>query len=283
MTTLVKLGLAVVGIFVVVGILVAAIDSPAPSPTPVVENTAEENIVEAEPVETPTEEVGQVEGTSAETPGTEAKVVRVIDGDTFEIEGGQTIRLITTDTPETVHPSKPVECMGKEASAKTKELIEGKTVRLEKDVSETDRYGRLLRYVYLEDGRMLNEVLIQEGFANAVSYPPDVKYLDRLRAAEASAKSSKWGLWSGVCDKPVVQGDTTTQPAPGKSTAPAQTTTAPKTTTQAAPKANCSANTYNCSDFSTCAEAKAVFNQCSNDVHGLDRDQDGIPCDTLCQ
>ncbi|MEX1997247.1 MAG: thermonuclease family protein [Candidatus Andersenbacteria bacterium] len=265
---------SVIGVIVLLVLIGSASDSPTPSPTPVVENTTEENVVEAEPVEAESEDVGQVEGTT--TPGEEAKVVRVIDGDTFEIEGGQTIRIITTDTPETVHPSQPVECMGKEASAKTKELIEGKTVRLEKDVSETDRYGRLLRYVYLEDGRMLNEVLIQEGFANAVSHPPDVKYLDRLRAAEQSAKNNKWGLWSGVCD--TVAPVTNTQPTKAPTTQ-----TAPKTTVAPKPAANCSANTYNCTDFSTCAEAKAVFNQCSNDVHGLDRDQDGIPCDTLCQ
>lgn len=79
------------------------------------------------------------------------KVVRVIDGDTIEIEGGDRVRYIGIDTPETVDPRKPVQCYGQEASNKNKELVEGKTVELEKDVSETDKYGRLLRYVWLGD------------------------------------------------------------------------------------------------------------------------------------
>ena len=80
----------------------------------------------------------------------EATVVRVIDGDTIEVEIDGTsyrVRYIGIDTPETVHPQKPVECFGKEASEKNRELVEGKRVRLEKDVSDTDKYGRLLRYV----------------------------------------------------------------------------------------------------------------------------------------
>jgi micrococcal nuclease len=180
--------------------------------------------------------------------------------------------------------------MGKEASDKTKELIEGKTVRLEKDVSETDRYGRLLRYVYLPDGRLLNEVLVREGFANAVSYPPDVKYLDQLREAEASAKANKWGLWSSQCDEPAVAPATTkSEPTKAKTEQSSGSTpvtqTAPKTEpkTAPAPAANCSSNTYNCSDFNSCSEVMAVFNQCSNDPHGLDRDSDGVPCESLCQ
>ena len=78
-------------------------------------------------------------------------VIRVVDGDTIEIEGGQKVRYIGIDTPETVDPSRPVGCYGKEASDKNKELVEGKIVRLEKDISETDRYGRLLRYIYVGD------------------------------------------------------------------------------------------------------------------------------------
>src|SRR4030042_2567140 len=78
-------------------------------------------------------------------------VTRVIDGDTIEIEGGQKVRYIGIDTPEKVDPRPSVQCYGKEAAAKNKELVEGKRVRLEKDVSETDKYGRLLRYVFVGD------------------------------------------------------------------------------------------------------------------------------------
>lgn len=128
-----------------------------------------------------------------------ATVARVIDGDTLELADGSRLRLIGIDTPETVAPNHPVECYGREASAKTRELVEGRVVYLEKDVSETDRFGRLLRYVYLEDGRMLNEVLVAEGYASAASYPPDVKYQDRFLAAERAAREAALGFWGAVC------------------------------------------------------------------------------------
>ena len=104
--------------------------------------------------------------------GESKKVARVVDGDTIEIEGGQTVRYIGIDTPETVHPQKTVECFGREASNRNKELVEGKFVQLEKNVSETDKYGRVLRYVYA-DGVFVNEPLVKEGFAHASSYSPD--------------------------------------------------------------------------------------------------------------
>lgn len=128
--------------------------------------------------------------------GESAKVVRVVDGDTIEIEGGQTVRYIGIDTPETVHPQKTVECFGREASNKNKELVEGKFVQLEKDVSEVDKYGRLLRYIYV-DGVFVNELLVREGFAHASSYPPDVKYQDLLNSAQSEAQSQNVGLWAG--------------------------------------------------------------------------------------
>ena len=103
----------------------------------------------------------------------QALVSKVVDGDTIQLSDGRKVRYIGIDTPETVHPSKAVECYGQEASVKNKELVLGKTVGLEKDVSDTDRYGRLLRYVYL-DGIMINDLLVKEGFAKASSYPPDV-------------------------------------------------------------------------------------------------------------
>lgn len=124
-------------------------------------------------------------------------VVRVIDGDTIEIEGGQKIRYIGIDTPETVDPRKPVQCFGVEASNRNKQLAEGKRVRLEKDVSETDKYGRLLRYVYI-DGTFVNLLLVKEGFAHSSTYPPDVKYQNQFVEAERIAREQKKGLW-GAC------------------------------------------------------------------------------------
>lgn len=122
------------------------------------------------------------------------KVTKVIDGDTLELEGGQKVRYIGIDTPETKHPAKGVQCFGKEAAAKNKELIEGKEAIIEKDVSETDRYGRLLRYVYIGN-LFINDYLVREGYALASTYPPDVKYQDQFREAEKEARENNRGLW----------------------------------------------------------------------------------------
>ncbi len=121
----------------------------------------------------------------------QVKVVRVIDGDTIEIAGGAHVRYIGMDTPET-YPK--VEFYGPEAKAKNIELVEGKLVTLEKDVSETDRYGRLLRYVYV-DGVFVNGELVRLGYAEAVSYPPDTRYQWQLEQLEKEAKAAKLGIW----------------------------------------------------------------------------------------
>ncbi|MEK7580672.1 MAG: thermonuclease family protein [Patescibacteria group bacterium] len=123
------------------------------------------------------------------------KVIRVVDGDTIEIEGGQRVRYIGIDTPETVHPQKVVQCFGKEASEKNKELVEGKSVTLTKDVSETDKYGRLLRYVYIGD-IMVNDFLVRQGYAYSSSYPPDVAHQEEFKEAELEARQGDRGLWS---------------------------------------------------------------------------------------
>lgn len=123
------------------------------------------------------------------------KVIRVIDGDTIEIEGGQKVRYIGIDTPETVDPRKPVQCFGIEASNKNKELVEGKTVGLEKDVSETDKYDRFLRYIYVGN-IFVNDFLVRQGYAHSSTYPPDVKYQDQLTQAEQEARENSRGLWS---------------------------------------------------------------------------------------
>jgi len=141
------------------------------------------------------------ESSPQEQPATalvEAKVVRVIDGDTIEvdIEGSlYKVRYIGIDTPETVHPQKPVEYFGKEASEKNRELVEGKIVRMEKDVSEADKYGRLLRYVWVDDV-MVNAELVRLGYAQVATYPPDVKYQDSFLQLQREAKEAGLGLWA---------------------------------------------------------------------------------------
>lgn len=123
------------------------------------------------------------------------KVIRVIDGDTIEIEGGDKVRYIGIDTPETVDPKQSIQCFGQEADIKNKELVEGKELELEKDVNNTDRYGRLLRYVWI-DNEMINEKLIRLGYAKLETVPPDVKYSERLIKAEKDARVKNIGLWS---------------------------------------------------------------------------------------
>ena len=137
--------------------------------------------------------------------GQQAQINRVIDGDTIEVSlDGELkkVRLIGVDTPETVDPRRPVGCFGKEAASKTKQLVEGKKVILVKDISETDKFDRLLRYVYVQtdDGEeiFVNDYLVREGFAKAVTFPPDVKFAQQFQEAERQARLSNKGLW-GKC------------------------------------------------------------------------------------
>lgn len=126
-----------------------------------------------------------------------AVVSYVIDGDTFIIESGEHVRLIGVDTPEKAGPYTAAEYFGEEATAYTRNALEGKTIYLAKDISEKDRYNRLLRYIYLEDGSFFNLKLVEEGIARAVVYPPDEKYSEQLREAEQTAQQAGIGLWFG--------------------------------------------------------------------------------------
>lgn len=128
----------------------------------------------------------------------DARVTRVIDGDTIEIETGEKVRLIGIDAPESVSPQKKDECFGAESSEYLRELLLNRQVTLKKDVSEQDSFKRLLRYVYL-DGIFINEALVREGYAVSRTFPPDVKFQDTLKLAEREAILNKKGLWSDVC------------------------------------------------------------------------------------
>lgn len=124
------------------------------------------------------------------------KVERVIDGDTIKIETGESVRYIGIDTPETVHPRKPVQYYGKEASEYNKKQVEGKKVRLEFDVQERDHYGRLLCYVYLADGTFVNAELVKQGYAQVSTYPPNVKYQELFLSLQKEARTRNRGLWN---------------------------------------------------------------------------------------
>jgi micrococcal nuclease len=140
----------------------------------------------------------------------EAVVDRVVDGDTIEVtitariegagagstEVGRTydVRLIGIDTPESVAPGSPVECFGPEASAATRALLDGRRVRLVKDVEEADGYQRLLRYVYI-GAEMANARLVINGYASAYAYPPNVRHARLFTVLQRSARRGEDGLW----------------------------------------------------------------------------------------
>lgn len=132
-------------------------------------------------------------------------VVDVVDGDTAKVDvGGEvvTVRVIGLDTPEVHHPSKPVQCFGREASGRAADLLSGRRVELEADPSqsETDRYGRLLRHVWVEDVNFAL-VMINDGYAHEYTYRTPHEYRDEYRAAQADAEAAGRGLWSPeTCD-----------------------------------------------------------------------------------
>lgn len=133
-------------------------------------------------------------------------VARVVDGDTLVVAmpgaGDEKVRLIGIDTPESVDPRRPVECFGKEASARLAALLPvGTEVRLERDVEGRDRYGRLLAYVYRSsDATFVNLALAEEGYAQPLSIPPNIAYATRFAAAAAAAREAGRGLWSACPD-----------------------------------------------------------------------------------
>jgi micrococcal nuclease len=124
-------------------------------------------------------------------------VTRVIDGDTIEVNIDGTIykmRYIGIDTPELDDERPEFRALAQEATRLNRQLVEGETIRLEKDVSETDKYGRLLRYVYVDD-IFINAELVRRGLAWAKTYEPDVKYQDILEKAEVEARQDRVGIW----------------------------------------------------------------------------------------
>lgn len=140
-------------------------------------------------------------GAASEARPSHFLVVDLVDGDTVKvsIDGKvETLRLIGIDTPETKDPRKPVQCFGKEASAKAAELLSGRRVRLEADPTQGDRdkYGRLLRYLWREDGVFFNEWMIRNGYAHEYTYDLPYVHQARFKSAERYASENKLGLWN---------------------------------------------------------------------------------------
>jgi len=128
----------------------------------------------------------------------QATVVSVVDGDTiWVVLNGERekVRYIGIDAPETQHPVKGVQEYGHEAKAANRKLVEGETVRLEFDVGRRDKYGRLLAYLYLEDGTFVNAWLVEQGYAQVMTVPPNVKYQDLFLKLQREARDANRGLW----------------------------------------------------------------------------------------
>ena len=147
----------------------------------------DENIQELEDEKEGIQQTGSSEEKTSEEP-IKLTVSRVVDGDTFVLNTEDKVRLIGIDTPETD------EDYYKEATDRLTKLVLGKEVTLEKDISETDKYGRLLRYVYV-DGKFINEIMVEEGWAEAYPYEPDTKYKTEFASAETEAKNKNLGVW----------------------------------------------------------------------------------------
>jgi micrococcal nuclease len=126
-----------------------------------------------------------------------ARVQRVVDGDTIVLAGGERVRYIGVDTPESVKPGTPVQCFAKAAAHENERLVAGERVRLRYDAERRDRYGRLLAYVYRSrDGLFVNAELVRRGFATTLTIPPNVAHAAEFRTLARSARTHGRGLWS---------------------------------------------------------------------------------------
>jgi micrococcal nuclease len=140
------------------------------------------------------------DGDGSGGPAGEGRVVKVVDGDTIHVLVGgrrEKVRYIGIDTPETHHPTKPVQCYGVRAAAYNARLVGGERVRLVRDVEERDRFGRLLAYVYrARDGLFVNAELARLGYARALTIAPDVRYARQFSTLVHQARNAGRGLWS---------------------------------------------------------------------------------------
>ncbi len=272
------LGISAGALFVLLVVIGFSLDEPQPSNSSSSQEVRQDLLAD--------DQVQTVVATGTvglDVPGSQGpyQVIKVVDGDTVTIDlngKAETIRLIGINTPETVDPRKPVECFGVEASNMAKELLTNKHVYIEMDPTqgERDKYSRLLAYIYREDGFFFNKSMILSGYAYEYTYNIPYKYQSEFKEAQRDAEINKRGLWApGVCEG-------------GEATPTQRTTSAPTPQstqqTQSTSGYSCSANIYNCTDFSTHAEAQSVYEMCggvSNDIHRLDQDKDGEACESL--
>jgi micrococcal nuclease len=229
---------------------------------------------------TPTPQPTPAFGLEPTGPTETGTVVNIVDGDTIDVvvDGVERrVRYIGMDTPE-VHSG--VEWLGPEAAAANAELVEGREVVLERDVSETDQYGRALRYVWVADGSgwmLVNLELIRLGFASITTYPPDVKYVDALYVdAQDEAQAAGLGLWGAAPTPPPTPAPTPVPPVA------APVPLVPQTGCEASYPGICipiGSADLDCGEIQWRRFA-VVWNVPNPDPHGFDGDQDGIGCES---
>jgi micrococcal nuclease len=206
------------------------------------------------------------------------KVTRVVDGDTIDIspsvEGRSRVRLIGMDTPEIYFGTQPY---GPEASAFAKRELDGEGVGLELDVQKIDPYGRLLAYVYLPDERMFNEILVEEGYAQVATFPPNVKYQERFLEAQREARAANRGLWGLSAGELCQQTDRGNGIGGGCSGSESDIQPDGQSTS-----AGSGGDTnLDCGHFATQEEAQRVLKEDPSDPNYLDGDGDGVACEDL--
>ncbi|BAU28996.1 micrococcal nuclease [Aneurinibacillus soli] len=213
-----------------------------------------------------------------------ATVVSVTDGDTLKVKMNgkeETIRLLLVDTPETKHPSKPVQPFGPEASSFAHQTLDGKSIEVEIDVSERDKYGRLLAYIWI-DGKMFNERLLEKGLARvAYVYPPNIKYVDQFREIQKKAQKTGVGIWSieNYAQEDGFHSETAKNTTTSTPTPKVQPKSEP-VKVEVSPTPSGSGEVY----YKNCTEARAAG---AAPIHedepgyrpALDRDHDGVACE----
>jgi len=201
----------------------------------------------------------------------DARVVRITDGDTIvvEIDGMEyKLRYIGIDSPE--------GDLGTESTEYNRKLLEGKTVTLIRDVSESDSFDRLLRYVIVGDV-FINYEMVNKGYAKSGSFPPDTSCDDTFRQAQTNAQTSKLGMWYPTATYVPIPVYPTISDRSGIVDIGTSEPTAPPS----GDVCDCSRD-YDCGDFSTHAQAQACYVSCgSNNWSGLDRNKDGQACESL--
>jgi micrococcal nuclease len=204
------------------------------------------------------------------------EVTRVVDGDTIDIspsvEGRSRVRLIGMDTPEVYFGTQPY---GPEASAFAKHELDGVRVSLELDVQKIDPYGRLLAYVYLPDGRMFNEALVEEGYAQVATFPPNVKYQERFLEAQREAREANRGLWG------LSAGELCQQTDRGNGIGGGCSGSEYRSVDGSASTGNDTDSNLDCASFAYQEDAQMVLKQDPSDPNYLDGDGDGVACEDL--